>query len=381
MSSLRGRRVVFVFNWADLGGAEQNALGLAEHLRSSEGAHVHVVALTDRDGLARRRFAGLGIGWDAGEVAWDGSRSAKAHALGRLARRLRRARPDVLMPYTTVPNVLCGLVWRLTGAEACIWNQRDVNPSRRFSSSLVRRALRATPLAIGNSEAAREFLVAAWDARADRTHVVVDGIDAPTARSDRASWRRLLGVADERSVAVMLGHLHAFKDHDTLLRAWRFLLDRWQPDVPTPLLVLAGRPSRTEKEVKALAFDLELGESVRFLGTVDDVGGLLAGSDIGVLSSRRESRPRAVLEYMACGLPVAGTDIRGIREAVGPEGLRFLAPAGDAEALAAVLAQLAGDAGLRREAGAASASRFEGFPSPQESRARTAALIAKALEA
>jgi glycosyltransferase involved in cell wall biosynthesis len=145
--------------------------------------------------------------------------------------------------------------------------------------------------------------------------------------------------------------------------------------VPTPLLVLAGRPSRTEKEVKALAFDLELGESVRFLGTVDDVGGLLAGSDIGVLSSRRESRPRAVLEYMACGLPVAGTDIRGIREAVGPEGLRFLAPAGDAEALAA------GDAGLRREAGAASASRFEGFPSPQESRARTAALIAKALEA
>ena len=52
----------------------------------------------------------------------------------RFSRRIREAAPDVLLPYTWFPNVLCGLVWRFTGARVCVWNQRDsgvsLDPSR-----------------------------------------------------------------------------------------------------------------------------------------------------------------------------------------------------------------------------------------------------------
>ena len=108
---------------------------------------------------------------------------------------------------------------------------------------------------------------------------------------------------------------------------------------------------------KALAFDLRLDESVRFLGVVDDVPGLVGASDVSVLSSLREGLPRSLLESMGAGVPVAGTDIPGIREAVGAEGLPFLAPLHDVDALADVLLVLARDGDLRARLGASYARR------------------------
>ena len=46
---------------------------------------------------------------------------------------------------------------------------------------------------------------------------------------------------------------------------------------------------------------------------------------------------------MAAGLAVAGTDIEGVREVVGPHGAEFLAPPGDAKGLAQAILKLARD--------------------------------------
>ena len=102
---------------------------------------------------------------------------------------------------------------------------------------------------------------------------------------------------------------------------------------------------------KALAYDLDLGSSVRFLEDVVDVAGLLGASDIGVLSSGSESAPNALLESMAVGLPVAATDVPGIREIVPAGQDRYLGPPRDHEQLAAVLVELIGDAALRERLG------------------------------
>ena len=61
---------------------------------------------------------------------------------------------------------------------------------------------------------------------------------------------------------------------------------------------------------------------------------------------------------MAAGLPVAGTDITGIREVVGPTGAEFLAPAGDADSLASVLLKLAADPELCARSGAQNRQRI-----------------------
>jgi glycosyltransferase involved in cell wall biosynthesis len=87
-----------------------------------------------------------------------------------------------------------------------------------------------------------------------------------------------------------------------------------------------------------------------------------------------------VLEYMAAGLPVVGTDIPGIREIMGEEGGRFLAPPDDAEGLAAALLELVTNPEIRRAAGSENErlarERLEASPFPEEA----AALVADALE-
>jgi glycosyltransferase involved in cell wall biosynthesis len=116
-------------------------------------------------------------------------------------------------------------------------------------------------------------------------------------------------------------------------------------------LLLAGGLFSETSNLKIMAYDLELCGSVRFLGPVMDITGLSHASDLCVFSSRVEGSPNAVLECMATGLPVAGTDIPGLREAVGEDNVRFLAPPGDAELLAEKILLLAQDRKSRHEIG------------------------------
>jgi glycosyltransferase involved in cell wall biosynthesis len=145
------------------------------------------------------------------------------------------------------------------------------------------------------------------------------------------------------------------------------------------VLLLAGRSAGTKDAAKAVAYDLDLGSSVRFLEDVVDVSGLLAASDIGVLSSQSESAPNALLESMAAGLPVVGTDVPGIREIVPSGQTGSLVPPRDAEALAAALLELILDPAARDRLGRGNAEHVaarDGTPAGHE----LAVLLAAELE-
>jgi glycosyltransferase involved in cell wall biosynthesis len=83
------------------------------------------------------------------------------------------------------------------------------------------------------------------------------------------------------------------------------------------------------------------------------VSGFLGAPDLAVFSSRSELLGRGATEPMAAGLPVVGTDVPGIREALGEGGVPFLAPPGDAPGLAEVILRFATDPELRARVGRA----------------------------
>ena len=94
--------------------------------------------------------------------------------------------------------------------------------------------------------------------------------------------------------------------------------------------------------------------SVKFLGNVSDMVGFWQSCDVAILPSHREGFPKALLEAAACGLPLLGTDVPGVREIVvnGYNGLLFAR--GDHRDIARKIEIVLIDQKLRQSAGKAS---------------------------
>jgi glycosyltransferase involved in cell wall biosynthesis len=156
----------------------------------------------------------------------------------------------------------------------------------------------------------------------------------------------------------MLANLTPFKDHRTLIKAWPYVIKELAAQGRSAKLVLAGDLSVTYQDIKRLTLQLGIHDSVIFPGRVDDIHEMLASADIAAFCSNSEGCPNAVLESMAAGLPVAATDIPGIREVVGDEGVQYLAPPRDERKLAQVIISFAMNPDLRTIAGKANRTRI-----------------------
>ena len=94
-------------------------------------------------------------------------------------------------------------------------------------------------------------------------------------------------------------------------------------------------------------------DRIHFLGYRRNVWDILRDSDIFVLPSwpYMEGLPRVVIEAMACGLPVVGTDVSGTNEAVVQDETGLLVPPRDAASLANAIMKLIDEPQLRTRFG------------------------------
>jgi glycosyltransferase involved in cell wall biosynthesis len=90
---------------------------------------------------------------------------------------------------------------------------------------------------------------------------------------------------------------------------------------------------------------------LEWLGHCTDMAAVWNASHIACLPSYREGLPKALLEALACGLPVVATDVPGCRETVEPQGNGLLVPARDSLALADALERLIASPELRERFG------------------------------
>ena len=339
-------KIIFVLGNLELGGAERQALILARHLSEHEKATVEVWGF-NKSGPVADICEQHGIRWRVEPV-----NAHRLESIRRVAWLLRAAKPDVLLPYTWLPNVVCGFVWKWAGARLCVWNQRDEGlflPQTTWERWAVQR----TPRFISNSNAGARFLIERLKVDRAKVHVVQNGIERSSPQMDRDGWRKRLEIDDASFVACMVANLHTNKDHETLLRAWRTVMTTLGRKA---VLVLAGRHDGAYESLVGLTRELGIECGVRFAGQVSDVAGLLAAVDIGVFSSRSEGCPNGVLECMAAGLAVAATSIEGVREVVGSSD--YLAPVGDATALSQAILKLAADPAMCSTLGAQNRKRI-----------------------
>lgn len=205
-----------------------------------------------------------------------------------------------------------------------------------------------------NSEAIRQELVMRDGFPLDKIHVVYNGIDREKFTKAVAD-RKLLHsrLTPNHKLIVMVANMHmGVKGHSDLIEAARTIHEA----CPEARILLAGdgemRPF-FEDQVGAAGLE----EMFVFLGHRTDIPALLACCDIGVLASRSEGLPNAVLEYMAAGLPVVATTVGGLPEIIDDETSGLLIPPENPAALCTAIVRLLMDEQLRKRLGTAGRER------------------------
>ena len=135
-----------------------------------------------------------------------------------------------------------------------------------------------------------------------------------------------------------VANLRREKDHATLLEAMQQIVR----EVPSAHLILLGAtvdPSIADR-VAAASAQPPLAGHVSFLGSRDDVPAVLAGCDVGVLSSVSEGLPLALLEYGLAALPAVATRVGQCPEVLDDGRAGLLVPASDPHALANAVVSL-----------------------------------------
>jgi glycosyltransferase involved in cell wall biosynthesis len=174
-----------------------------------------------------------------------------------------------------------------------------------------------------------------------KLRVIHNGVDTPPTiePEERAAIRTALGCTQETVLGLFVGQL---EDRKAPLVAAVAAERVRAAGVPFTLAVAGDGPLRPELERLP-------GDAVRLLGHRTDVPALLRAVDVFVQPSEREGMSLALLEAMACGLPVVAADGEGNVEALDGAGLLF--SPGDDAALAAALTQLCREPELRDSLG------------------------------
>ena len=364
MSDLRTSKLVIFIGHFGRGGCERQAYLLARHWRQHYGLDVEVWSMIydGHDEAYAKEFEAAGIpirvlGFDFPQSRLRFMRHLKwAQQVHRFARLLRKSRVKILLPFTTWPNVVAGLTYRFAGVKLCIWGERHCGGERVPKAEWV--AVKQFRRFVANSTAGVDFLASEMQVPRERIAFVPNGVEERKV-SPGTNWRERLRIGPQQLLVVKVANLTRFKDHATLLRAWKIVQDAWTGN-DRPVLALAGsyNPGHIYDACLEIVQEGGLDSTVRFLGSVPDVPALLQASDLTAFSSPGEGMPNGVLECMAAGKAVVASDLPGVRDALGPKVDDVLVAPGDHVRFAQILLELLQDKERREALGTANQTRI-----------------------
>lgn len=274
---------------------------------------------------------------------------------GRLLHRLRRLHIDVLHTHNFHASAMGMVAGRLAGVPALVVTRHHCNETELLHKPWHRRidqlSGRLAHLTLANSAYTMNVLVSKEHVPASKVRLLYYGIDLrpflDVAPDSVGRLRRELGL-DGRFVLAIPGRLDRFKGHRFLLEAMPEVVRTLGPDVV--LLVVGAGPMREalERQVR----ELQLEQTVRFLGHRSDMPTVLAAADVVVVPSVIEAFGLVLVESMATGSAVVASEVGGIPEVVTDGVTGLLVPPQSAAALSQAIVRLHGDPALRARLGA-----------------------------
>ncbi len=260
---------------------------------------------------------------------------------------IKANRPDVVNTHSSTDAWLVALAGLFLRGAPPMVRTRHISapiPGNWPTRWLYRTATRHI---VTTGEVLRRQVIDAIGVAPGRVTSVPTGVSRVFEPGDRSRARSQLGLPADAFTVGIVATLRSWKGHSFLLQAFSRLNDR------TAQLVIVGDGPQSS----ALATQIHgLGLAGRVImpGNQRDVLPWFQALDVFVLPSyANEGVPQAVMQAMACALPVISTPIGAITEAVVADKTGMIVKPQDVESLLIALERLRTDTGLRQQLGLA----------------------------
>jgi glycosyltransferase involved in cell wall biosynthesis len=230
-----------------------------------------------------------------------------------------------------------------------------VSTMRSFYSQMsIAYAFRRSDMVTGCSRAVLDAVGSKYGPARNASRTLYYGVDLPdpATREQRVRFRQSFGWPEETPLIIHVGRFEDQKNHMGLVRIFKIVLKR----IPAARLLLVGEgPLRdaVESEVGKNG----LSHAVRLVGVRGDTPTLMTMCDLFLFPSLYEGFGLAALEANAAGLPVVGSDVPGLAEAVKNGETAILGNVHDVRAMSEAAVRLLTNVLEAREMGARGRSR------------------------
>jgi len=260
-----------------------------------------------------------------------------------LRKFLARRTIDVVNTHSSTDSWLAALACATLSGAPAIVRTRHISASTPRNAATRWLYTRAARRIVTTGERLRLQVIAETGTDPARVVSIPTGIDLARFRpGDRAGARALVGLPGGRPIVGVVATLRSWKGHAFLLRALAALRSR-----EAMLAIVGDGPQRGALE--SLVAELGLRGRVRFAGNQSDVAPWMQAFDVFCLPSyANEGVPQALMQAMACELPVVTTPVGSIEEIVSDGATGVLVPPQDVARLAEALDAMLADA-TRRE--------------------------------
>ncbi len=265
---------------------------------------------------------------------------------------VNRFKPDLLHVYFGMPTGLVGLMVHLLARTPYLLSLRggdvpgflggELALAHRLTLPLTRTIWSHAGKLVVNSRGLHQLATRTLTSR--EIEIIPNGVDL---QSFQPGLRSTEGEGKVRLLFV--GRLVRQKGLIYLLQG----LARLDPATLRHVEVELAGSGPEGPRLRSLVAELGLQGVVRFAEWVPrgEIASHYQRADAFVFPSLDEGMPNAMLEAMACGLPILATDIRGNNELVQPGVNGILVPPADPEALAGAIHRIVADPSLRRDMG------------------------------
>jgi len=202
---------------------------------------------------------------------------------------------------------------------------------------------------IAVSQPVKEHLIRDFGVKEKNITLIYNGIEVARFKNHdaqfKAKMKRDLGLADAPVVGIV-GRLSDVKGHSYLIEAMQEVLKK----IPQARLVIVGE-GKMKKRLVSLSRRLEIAKSILFIPSVKETRDILSIMDVFAMPSLKEGLGLALMEAMATGLAVIGSNVGGIKDLVQDGQTGLLVEPANVVSLASAISQLFMDSEKRTRLG------------------------------